>query len=59
MKKVLFIVIVCVVAIAFNSSDSKAKILAKKDAVKRTLAKPIRLIEKNIGEMYSLPRGNF
>ncbi len=59
MKKVLFIGIICLMALAFNSSDSKAKILAKKDAVKRTLAKPVRIIEKNIGEMYSVPRGSF
>ena len=59
MKKVLFVIVVCAVAIAFNSSDSKAKIAAKKEAVKRTLVKPVRLIEKNIGEMYSVPRGSF
>ena len=56
MKKVLFVIIVCAVAIAFNSSDSKAKIAEKKDAVKRTLAKPVRIIEKNVEQMCGLAK---
>ncbi|MES2767015.1 MAG: hypothetical protein V4642_14165 [Bacteroidota bacterium] len=56
MKKSLFVIAICIVAIAANSSISKATILAKKDAVKRTLAKPVRIIEKNIEQMCSLPK---